>query len=95
VEAVVLTVSVDEFAVVGFGLNEAVAPAGSPDRLKVTLPVKPPLRVIVTVNVVLAPWVMVLDDGDADRVKLAGELTTSVTVVECTMVPLVPVMLNG
>jgi hypothetical protein len=42
-----VTVSVEE-AVVGFGENDAVTPAGRPLTLRVTLPEKPLLGVIVT-----------------------------------------------
>jgi hypothetical protein len=44
----VRTVSVDDVPVAGFGENEAVAPDGSPLTAKVTEPVKPLTRAIVT-----------------------------------------------
>jgi len=46
---VMLRVLVPEPLLIGFGLNVAVAPEGSPLTFKVTLPVKPPDGVTVTV----------------------------------------------
>jgi hypothetical protein len=52
VVAVALAVSVSVLVVVvGFGLNAAVTPFGSPEALKVTLPLKPPVGVTVIVLV--------------------------------------------
>jgi hypothetical protein len=51
----VVTVSVDDAAVAGFGLYADVAPAGSPVVLSVTAPVKPPTRLMLTVYVPLDP----------------------------------------
>ena len=45
----VATVSVEDAAVAGFGLNIAVAPAGTPLALRVTPPVNPPVRVMLMV----------------------------------------------
>lgn len=50
----VLTVRVD-VAKVGFGLKLAVAPTGRPVALNMTLLLKPPEGVTVTVYVVLVP----------------------------------------
>jgi hypothetical protein len=56
VELAVETVMVEEpEPVTEVGLNEAVAPVGSPLALKVAVPVKPLLGVIVAVYGVLAP----------------------------------------
>ena len=63
--------SVEE-PVVGFGLNEAAAPAGSPDALSETLPVKPPFGVTVTPYVVGLPGLTVWLEGDAATEK-SGE----------------------
>ena len=57
---------------VGFGLNEAAAPAGSPDALSETLPVKPPFGVTVTPYVVGLPGLTVWLEGDAATEK-SGE----------------------
>ena len=48
IAVVVLTVS-DEVVVAALGLNVAAAPAGKPDALRFTVPVKPFERVMVTV----------------------------------------------
>lgn len=45
----VATVSVEDAPVAGFGLNVAVASAGTPAALKVTPPVNPPVRVMLMV----------------------------------------------
>jgi hypothetical protein len=47
--AVVVTVIVEEFPVVGFGLKVAVVAEGNPATLKVKLSAKPACREIVTV----------------------------------------------
>ena len=71
VAAVALADSVNVLvAVVGFGLNAAVTPLGSPDAAKVTLPVKPPSGVTVMVLVPLVPCVMVTVLGDALRLNV-------------------------
>jgi len=79
--------------VVGFLLNVTVTPVFSPLADKVTLPVKPPDGVTVTVEVPLADRSMVKLVGDADRVKLpeAAAVTVSATVALCVVLPLVPV----
>src|SRR5271157_1471459 len=56
--------------VVGFGLNAAVTPLGSPDAAKVTLPVKPPCGVTVMPLVALLPCVRVTVLGDALRLNV-------------------------
>jgi len=77
------------------GLNVAFVWPGRPETLKLTLAVKPFTAVTETVYFTLDPWVTVWDEGVADMVKFgAGALTTSVTVVECARLPLVPVIVN-
>jgi hypothetical protein len=92
----VVIVSVEEVAVAGFGLNDAVAPDPNPVTDNVTPLVNPPLREIETVYVVLLPRFTDRDNGDAERVKFAvtGAVTTSVTVVVCASAPLVPVTVS-
>ena len=53
--AVVATVSVDEAAVAGFGLKDAVTPPGRPEADKLMLLVKPLCGVTVTLLVLLDP----------------------------------------
>ena len=62
-------VSVDVVPVVEAALNVAVTPVGIPLALRATLPVNPPLRVIVTVLVPLAPRLMLRVDGEAESAK--------------------------
>ncbi|HEY5028122.1 MAG TPA: hypothetical protein VIK39_06905 [Candidatus Angelobacter sp.] len=68
--AAVVTVKVEEVPVTGFELKVPLAPVGRPIALKKTAPVNPPVRVTVTVYVVLAPAVTVLEPGDIETVKL-------------------------
>jgi hypothetical protein len=92
---VVVIVSVDVPDVVTeVGLNDAVAPVGSPLALRFTVPVNPFNAPIVAVYVVDPPAVTVCELGDAEIVKSGAALTTSVTVVLCVRVPLVPVTVN-
>ena len=71
VVAVLLAVNVSVLVpVVGFGLNAAVTPLGSPDAASVTLPVNPPTSVTVIVLVPLPPWAMVRLLGESESVKL-------------------------
>ena len=101
VEALVETLSVvGPDVLTDAGLNEAVAPDGSPLTLKVTVPLNPVPGVTVAVYVVPAPAMTVLDDGVAAvnvksvtvTVRVAGWLTApllSVTVNEAVYVPAV------
>lgn len=50
------------------GLKLAVARLGNPLTLKVTVPVKPPVGVTVTVKLVLLPAITVRDAGVAETV---------------------------
>jgi hypothetical protein len=57
--------------VVGFGLNAAVTPLGSPDAARVTLPVNPPWSCTVIVLVPpVPPWLIVRLLGESEIVKL-------------------------
>jgi len=96
VELDVLTVSVEALPV-GFGLKEPDALGGRPLTDSVTAPLKPPLGVTVTVYTALEPRGTFCDEGAADSEKsaAAGAVTTSVTVVECVSVGLVPVTVIG
>src|SRR5262249_29160195 len=86
-------VSVDELAVVEPGLNAAVTPVGGRLAVKATLPVKPPVRVIVTVLVPLAPRFTVSVAGLADSEKsgVAGAFTVSPMAAVRVRPPPVPV----
>jgi len=80
--------------VVEAGLNAVVTPAGNPLALNATLPVKPPLGVMVIVLPDVAPRLMDTVAGLAAMVKLgvAGVFTVRLTVAECDTAPLVPVI---
>ena len=56
--------------VVGLVPKVAVTPEGNPEADKVTLPVKPPEGVTVTVLFPLVPCVTVKLEGEAESVKL-------------------------
>ena len=58
--------------VVDVGLNVAVTPPGNPLAVNPTLPANPPVRVIVTVLVPLAPRLTVRLAGLVDKVKSTG-----------------------
>src|SRR5438093_822768 len=47
-EVLVVAVEVVEDAVAGFGSKEPLAPLGSPSKLRLTWPVKPPVALIMT-----------------------------------------------
>jgi hypothetical protein len=72
------------------GLKLVLTPAGDV-ALRVTVPVKPPVGVIVAVYVVLEAAVMEREPGETDRVKFC---TTSVTDVVRVRLPLVPVIVT-
>jgi hypothetical protein len=67
--------------VVEAGLNTAVTPAGNPEAVKATLPVKPPLDATVMVLLVVDPRVIEAAAGLAEMVKfgVAGAVTISAT----------------
>src|SRR5262249_26279871 len=70
VEVLVETlIVVDPDPLTDAGLNEAVAPVGSPVTLNATVPLNPVPGVTVAVYVVPAPPRTVLDDGVADNEK--------------------------
>jgi hypothetical protein len=79
--------------VVLVGLKVAVTPVGSALVVKATAPVKPPVRVIVTVLVPLAPWLIDKLIGEAESEKSAGVIgvTVNATVTVWLSEPLVPV----
>jgi hypothetical protein len=97
VRLLVVTVSAED-VMAGLGLKLAPAREGRPVTLKLTMPVKPWLGVIVTTYVTLPPW-WATDRllGDALSEKSAGgggAVTVSVTDVVWVSAPLVPVMVS-
>jgi len=93
VEAPTLNVSVElEPAAIGFGLNEAVAPAGTPVALRVTLSAEPLVTAVEMVDVPLPPWTADTLLGFALIEKSFGAaVTVSVTVVLWVALGAVPV----
>lgn len=80
VVVLVLTDIVDEpEPVTEVGLKLALAPAGNPLTLKVTLLANPPEPVTVAVYDVFPPAVTVAEAGVAETEKSPGGFTTSVT----------------
>jgi hypothetical protein len=79
--------------VVEGGLKLGVTPAGNPLTLKLTLPVNPPVRVIVIVLIPLAPGLIVRLAGLAEIVKLGGAsgLTVRLMGMLCVIPPPTPV----
>ena len=58
-------------AAIEVGLKLTVAPLGVPEAERATALLKPPLTVVVIVDMPEAPWATVSDVGDAASVKLA------------------------
>jgi hypothetical protein len=93
--AVLVIVSVDEpEAVTVGGAKEALAPAGRPLTLNVTVPEKLFTAFTDAVNDVDAPGTIVCVAGVAVSVKSGAALTTSVTEVFRVSEPLLPVMVS-
>src|SRR5206468_3871327 len=61
-----------EDAVAGFGSKEPLAPLGSPSKLRLAWPVKPPVALIMTLYFVEPPCATVALDGEALSVKSLG-----------------------
>src|SRR5262249_15218199 len=81
------------FPVVEGGLKLGVTPAGNPLALKLTLPVNPPVRGIVSVLIALAPGLIVRLAGLAEIVKSGGAsgLTVRLMGMLCVIPPPTPV----
>jgi hypothetical protein len=85
VAAVLLAVSVSTLELVeDVGLNAAVTPLGSPDMVKATLPVNPPVSATVMVSVPLVPCLTDTVDAEGLRVKPA-EAPETVTANVCVL----------
>lgn len=96
VEAELPAVSVRmlEPVLLGLGLKFAVAPLGSPEAVKETLPVKPLAGVTVMVSMPLSPWLIVTALAAAESEKLGAAFTVRVSVAVSVNVPEVPVMVT-
>ena len=80
---------------IAFGLKLTVVPTGTPvaDRLIELL--KPPLTVVVIVDVPRLPCMIMREVGEAKMVKLGAAVTVRVTVVLCWIPPPLPVTVMG
>jgi hypothetical protein len=78
-------------AAIELGLKLTVVPLGAPaaDRLMALL--KPPLTVVVIVEVPELPCTTLTEAGESVRVKLGGAVTVRVTVAVCVIPPPLPV----
>jgi hypothetical protein len=95
VAALLLAESVSVLLVVVVaGLNEAVTPAGKPDAVRPTLPVKPFNAATDTVLVPLLPCVIVTLPGAVDREKFGAAFTVRATVAVWLRLPDVPVIVT-
>jgi hypothetical protein len=97
VAAPTLNVSVElNPAVIGFGLKDAVVPAGVPVALSVTLSGEPLRTAVAMVDVALPPCTADTLLGFAPIVKSFGAaVTVSVTVVLWVALGAVPVTVTG
>ena len=89
--AIVMVDEPEPGAAIGLGLKLTVVPVGAPlaDRLMALL--KPPLTVVVMVEVPWAPCARLTEVGAALMVKSGGAVTVSVTLVVCWVPPPLPV----
>ena len=95
VVAVALAVSVKVLVLVVLpGLKEALTPLGSPDAVKLTLPLKPFSGVTVMLLVPLPPCVRLRLPEDAERVKLGAvlELLTTLSKVAVARLEVLPLL---
>ena len=80
--------------VAGLVPKVAVTPLGRPEAANVTLPVKLPKSVTVTVSVTLEPCFTETDVADGAIVKLSAAVTASAIAVDAVVVPEVPEMVT-
>ncbi len=82
---------------IGFGLKLTVVPEGAPAADKVIALLKPPLTLVVILDVPWLPCWMLSDAGDAEMAKLGccEDNTVNVSVVLCWMPPPLPVTVIG
>jgi len=91
VGAVPLTAKVSVLVpVVLAGMNEALTPAGKPEAVKLTVPVKLFCGVTVIVLTPLEPCAMLRLAGDGDKAKFGGAFTVRLMVAVLVRVPEVP-----
>ena len=77
------------------GLKLTVVPVGIPEVDKLTTLLKPPMIVVVMVDVPWFPCCTLSEAGEAEIVKFGSAVTVSVTVAFCWMPPPLPVTVMG
>jgi hypothetical protein len=82
-------------AAIVLGLKLTVVPLGAPEADKLIALLKPPLTVVVIVEVPWLPCTTLTEAGEAVRVNLGAAVTVKLTVAVCWMPPPFPVTLMG
>ena len=82
-------------AAIVLGLKLTVVPLGAPEADKLIALLKPPLTVVVMVEVPWLPCTTLSEAGAAERVKLGAAVTVRVTVALCWIPPPFPVTVIG
>jgi hypothetical protein len=82
-------------AAIVLGLKLTVVPAGAPEADRVIALLKPPLTVVVSVEVPWLPGKTLTEAGEAESVKLGPAVTVSVTVAVCCTPPPLAVTVMG
>jgi hypothetical protein len=82
-------------AAIVLGLKLTVVPLGAPAAVRLIALLKPPLTVVVTVEVAELPCATLTEVGESVSVKLLGAVTVRATVVLCWVPPPVPVTVIG
>src|SRR5271157_3782022 len=77
------------------GLKLTVVPEGMPEADRLMALLKPPLTVVVMVDVPGLPWTTLSEAGEAESAKLGGATTVSVTVAVCWIPPPLPLTVMG
>jgi len=88
--AIVILDEPEPGAAIGLGLKMTVVPEGAPLADKLMVLLKPPLTVVVMVELPWAPCATLTEAGAALMAKLSV-VTVSVTYVECWIPPPLPV----
>ena len=82
-------------AAIELGLKLTVVPLGAPLAVRLIALLKPPLTVVVIVEVPELPCPTLTEVGEPVSAKLAGTATVRATVVLCWIPPPVPVTVIG
>src|SRR5215472_14711924 len=88
--AIVMVEVPEPGAAIGVGLKLTVVPEGTPLAHRLMVLLKPPLTVVVIVELLLPPCAALTEVGEAVMAKL-GVVTVSVTYVVCWIPPPLPV----